>query len=221
MERSLILSGVASTGDDGASLISGGRGMPSWQVDEEAPAVQIPSWNVGELTRGMQIAILFTMFMTYALTYALPSLGPIMVIGYKKGSPDSASLLRLMNVFQQLGDVLGRVATGLPYKPGIKACGVMTVAVFGISALFIIAAAMSDSMPSIFVGGLAWLFPILFFVYYFVRGFLVTVLYVHVKLNMKPKDAEMLAGKMGLLGQIGSLLSNLALFFLIQLLDVF
>jgi len=224
--RSLVLSGKAACGENNISVVLSGVGNSGISLADASGSPRssfMPGSSEWQMTKKMQVLILFIMFMVYALTYALPSLGPIMVMGYTNASsgPNNAELLRLMNVFQQLGDVLGRVATGLPYKPGVFAYGVMTASVFAISGVFIAAAMFANATPKLIVGGASYLFPILFFVYYFVRGGLVTVLYVHVKLSMKPEAAENFAGKMGLLGQIGSLLSNIALFFVINVMNVF
>ena len=61
--------------------------------------------------------------------------------------------------------------------------------------------------------------PLLFFLYYFTRGYVVTVLYVLVKQQSgTQKEAESLSGNMGLCGQIGAMLANAVLFVAVQLL---
>ena len=62
------------------------------------------------------------------------------------------------------------------------------------------------------------LLPLLFFLYHFTRGYVVTVMYVLVKQKSgTQKEAESLSGSMGLCGQIGALLANAVLFIAVQL----
>lgn len=118
-----------------------------------------------------QRLVLFTMFAVYALTYALPSLGPYMVQDYVSAADihpvggnatgtgghlakdtcskcDRDDLLRYMNLLQQIGDVAGRAATTLPWVPSTVPLVILAVLVFGISGLFIAATVLSSEMVS-------------------------------------------------------------------------
>jgi hypothetical protein len=92
------------------------------------------------------------------------------------------------------------------------------VIVLGISTLFVAASlpAISVHAPTILPGDSAYLFPLAFFIYYVTRRYLVTVLYVRVKVDMARKDSESFSSNMGLAGQIGAMLANLGLFFVIN-----
>ena len=74
---------------------------------------------------------------------------------------------------------------------------------------------MAAGLPSILPGTSAYALDGVVFVYYFVRGFTVTSMYVWVRENMVQRDAERLSSNMGLLGQVGALLSNSAMFVLV------
>ena len=69
-----------------------------------------------------------------------------------------------------------------------------------------------------FPGYWSYIFPATFVVYYVTRRYLVTVLYVRVKLNMPRKDSEDFSSNMGLAGQIGAIVANGVLFVIINIL---
>ena len=134
-------------------------------------------------------------------------------------SCDRGDLLRYINLASQTGDVAGSgIAALLPWVPGAVALSVLTVIVLGLSSLFIAAAlpVVSAQAPTMFPGHSAYIFPLAFFIYYVTRRYLVTVLYVRVKVDMARKDSEHFSGNMGLAGQIGAMLANLGLFFVIN-----
>lgn len=182
---------------------------------------------VGVPVVGQQI-ILAVMFAVYALTYSLGSLGPYMVQHYSLTenststnctSCDRGDLLRYINLASQTGDVAGSgLAAFIPWVPSFLALSIQTLIVLGISGLFIAASlpAVSAQAPSILPGYWAYMFPLAFFVYYVTRRYLVTVMYVRVKLDMERKDSENFSGNMGLAGQVGAMLANLGLFFVIN-----
>ncbi len=176
-----------------------------------------------------QRMVLAVMFSVYALTYSLGSLGPYMVQHYSPtenatisqgcASCDRGDLLRYINLASQTGDVAGSgLAALLTWVPGAVALSVLTMIVLGISGLFIAASvpAISAQAPTMFPGYSAYMYPLAFFVYYVTRRYLVTVLYVRVKLDMARKDSESFSSNMGLAGQIGAMLANLGLFFVIN-----
>ena len=181
------------------------------------------------IPRLVQHAILAIMFTVYALTYSLGSLGPYMVQYYHPlanatqdhvcASCNRGDLLSYINLGSQSGDVAGSALAALiSWVPGAVALSVMTLIVLGISGFFVVASlpAVSSQMPTIFPGHWSYIFPAMFFVYYLTRRYLVTVLYVRVKIDLARKDSENFSGNMGLAGQIGAMLSNLGLFFVIN-----
>ena len=132
--------------------------------------------------------------------------------------PSDDDLLRYMYLLQQLGDVAGRMATALPYEPGAAVVLMLIGFVFAVSVAFITAAAVPALVPTVLPGRWALVLPLLFFLYYFTRGYVVTVMYVLVKQKSgTQKEAESLSGSMGLCGQIGALLANAVLFIAVQL----
>jgi hypothetical protein len=133
--------------------------------------------------------------------------------------PSDDDLLRYMYLMQQFGDVTGRVATAVPYTPSGCVVLVLIGFVFAVSVTFITAAASPTVVATVLPGSWAMVLPLLFFLYYFTRGYVVTVLYVLVKQQSGTQtEAESLSGNMGLCGQIGAMLANAVLFVAVQLL---
>lgn len=135
------------------------------------------------------------------------------------GGPSDDDLLRYIYLMQQFGDVTGRMATAIPYKPSNSVVLVLIGFIFVVSVVFITAALASTLVATVLPGNWAMVLPLLFFLYYFTRGYVVTVLYVVVKeQSVTQKEAESMSGNMGLCGQIGAMLANAALFIAVQLL---
>lgn len=171
------------------------------------------------LGSGAQHVVLAVMFVVYALTYSLPSLGAVMVQAYSK--QQRGALLSLMNSFQQAGDVLGRTATAVPWVPERCPLLVMILTLLLLSVGFIAAAATSHDVPKVLTGDWQYLLPSLYFVYFFLRGYVVTVLYIWVKTRMQRAEAEHFTGTMGNSGQAGAFFANILLFLLVQFGDFF
>ena len=132
--------------------------------------------------------------------------------------PSDDDLLRYMYFMQQFGDVTGRMATTVPYTPSVLVVLVLIGLVFAVSVTFITAAASPTVVATVLPGSWAMVLPLLFFLYYFTRGYVVTVLYVLVKQqSATQKEAESMSGNMGLCGQIGAMLANAVLFVAVQL----
>ena len=138
-----------------------------------------------------------------------------MVQAYSK--QQSGHILTYMNTCQQIGDVAGRVATSVPWLPGRGAIIQMLLTLLLLSGSFIVAATFSSQVPSVLTGDFWMLIPGLFFVYFFLRGYIVTVLYVRIKMGMPRGDAEHFTSSMGASGQAGAVFANVVLFVLIQL----
>ena len=127
--------------------------------------------------------------------------------------PSDDDLIRYMYTFQQLGDVAGRACAWVPWTPGRGALLAMGGVVVAISGVLVVAAADHEQVPALLPGGWSYIFPLLFFVYYLVRGYLVTALYVQAKTHSASQaKAERLAGTMGFVAQVGSFGANILLF---------
>ena len=127
--------------------------------------------------------------------------------------PSDDDLIRYMYTFQQLGDVAGRACAWVPWTPGRGALLAMGGVVAAISGVLVVAAADHEQVPALLPGGWSYIFPLLFFVYYLVRGYLVTALYVQAKTHSASQaKAERLAGTMGFVAQVGSCGANILLF---------
>jgi hypothetical protein len=88
----------------------------------------------------------------------------------------------------------------------------MAVAAFATVSL---ATAFEDHLTSILPNKAAYTLDAIVFVYYYLRGFCVTSIYVWVKHNFAQADAEKLSSNLGLMGQIGALISNSVMFILL------
>ena len=127
--------------------------------------------------------------------------------------PSDDDLIRYMYTFQQIGDVAGRACAWVPWTPGRGALLAMGGVVAAISGVLVVAAACHEQVPALLPGGWSYVFPLLYFVYYLVRGYLVTALYVQAKTHSASQaKAERLAGTMGFVAQVGSFGANILLF---------
>ena len=147
-------------------------------------------------------------------------------VGYGNSTPpptntsDSAlkdSIYLWMNVLQNVGDVGGRMSTGLYTPRSFGSLVLLCVAAVGVFFLFILATIWRSQIPIWLPGNYAYVLPVICLIYYFVRGYLVTSTYVWVKRNFEGHEAEKLSSNLGFLGQIGALLSNLCMFIVVQM----
>ena len=81
-------------------------------------------------------------------------------------------------------------------------------------------AAVADTATTL-EGRLAYALPALFFAYYSVRGWAVTVLYVWVKLRLPKEASTELSIAMGWWGQLGAFVGPCLQILLVQVFDVF
>ena len=86
----------------------------------------------------------------------------------------------------------------------------------GIFAAFCLATAWRASLPDLLPGDAGYALCLMCLVYYFVRGYLVTSIYVYVKKTFPKHEAERLSSNLGFLGQLGALSSNTLMFFVVQ-----
>lgn len=122
-----------------------------------------------------------------------------------------------MNVLQNVGDVGGRMSTGVYTPNNFGSLVILCVVAVGLFFTFILATIWRSQIPIWLPGNAAYLLPFLCLVYYFVRGFLVTSTYVWVKRNFAKHEAEKLSSNLGFLGQLGALLSNGVMFVVVQM----
>ena len=127
--------------------------------------------------------------------------------------PSDDDLIRYMYTFQQLGDVAGRACAWVPWTPGRGALLAMGGVVVAISGVLVVAAADHEQVPALLPGGWSYVFPLLYFLYFLVRGYLVTALYVQAKTHSASQaKAERLASTMGFVAQVGSFGATMLLF---------
>lgn len=197
--------------DENTSIQGGPGGLTSSLLGK--PKTVAPG-----MSKKLQYFVLFIMFLVYGLTYALPSLGPYIVNSYHI----KTKLLMWMNVMQQAGDVSGRASTAVPWVPAVPTLLTMTLTVVGISIILILGAIFPAQVPLLLPVDTicVWFIPALFFMYYFLRGYVVTLLYIRVKLDTPKAEAENFSGNMGVAGQAGALLVNIVLFVLINVFDL-
>eukprot|EP01052_Picozoa_sp_SAG31_P030676 SAG31_NODE_3167_length_4584_cov_7.199110_3_plen_160_part_00 len=140
-----------------------------------------------------------------------------------KGYQNNDKLLQYSFFCQNAGDVAGRSATVMPWisVPTSGKLGCIAGIVVVMFVIFTTFAFLPFGAASVLPGGFGMIVPGAFLLYYFLRGFVVTLMYVRVKLSMAKSEAEALSSRMGALGQLGSLTANVALFLLISVLHVF
>lgn len=170
----------------------------------------------------LQQSVVLTMFSLYFAVYSLPSFVPYILRDYANYS----ELYTLVTFSYTAGDVLGRSITG------VKTCGlnapswstlfVLTIIVFGLYALQILCAIFHTEVTThILPGHLGYVFMIIQFMFYFVRGYVVTSFFVLIKQQCAQRDAEVLSGRLGTMGQVGSALGTLVAFLIISVAQVF
>ena len=121
-----------------------------------------------------------------------------------------------------LPQVAGRTATALPFCPVPKPSGLVGLAglVFVIFILNAAAAFAPNGAASFLPGQWGYVMPLTYLLYYFLRGFVVTLMYLRVKLHLPKAEAEAASTVMGSLGQLGSFIAVLILWLLISVFGV-
>lgn len=116
----------------------------------------------------------------------------------------------------------GRTATALPLCPVPRPAVLVGLAglVVGIFILNAIAAFAPNGAATFLPGQWGYVMPVTYLVYYFLRGFVVTLMYLRVKLHLPKAAAEAASTTMGSLGQLGSFIAVLLLWVLISVLGV-
>jgi hypothetical protein len=118
--------------------------------------------------------------------------------------------------------VAGRTATALPFCPVPRPGVLVGLAglVFAIFILNAIAAFAPNGAATFLPGKWGYVMPLTYLVYYFLRGFVVTLMYLRVKLLPNRAEAEAVSTMMGSLGQLGSFTAVALFFILISVLKV-
>eukprot|EP00040_Diaphanoeca_grandis_P027417 m.156052 g.156052 ORF g.156052 m.156052 type:complete len:582 (-) comp30970_c0_seq2:15-1760(-) len=126
-------------------------------------------------------------------------------------------IYRVAIVLQSVGDISGRIFTAF-YTPTHKSSLVtLSMVVVFLFSILVAGTALDKSIGHILPGDLGYTIPVIILIYYFLRGYTVTSIYVWVKSNMTQVDAERLSSNLGLCGQLGALLGNMAMFGIIEL----
>lgn len=160
-------------------------------------------------------------FLVYSATYTLPTVLPF-VAGCYPDATERQQLLLWMLVLQNTGDVLGRLcapradrAFGIVARLQLVCCGLGGPAAF---CLLCFCMFRQSFLPSVIgYDGARVLLPGVCAVFYFSRGTLVTSMYLRARrLAPDTATAERLASNMGFVGQMGALLVNVVLFFVVN-----
>lgn len=218
-ERSSVVKAPLLSEEKGDRAGSGGSDSSLEPLDREEVC---GGGTAGAISHCEQNMILVVMFLIYCLTYGLPGLEPFMVDGYTANMTLPAPyVIGMMNLGAQIGDVSGRAGTLLPCVPGPLILWFMTLVVIGISGVLIATAVFWQDVPKALPGESAWYFPAMFLMYYTLRGYVVTALYVRVKVAMPRKQAEGFTANMGLCAQMGSLIGCFTVFVVVTVLRLF
>eukprot|EP00039_Didymoeca_costata_P018848 m.335241 g.335241 ORF g.335241 m.335241 type:complete len:485 (+) comp17545_c0_seq1:149-1603(+) len=121
-----------------------------------------------------------------------------------------------MNVLQNVGDVSGRLSTLLFVPKELSSLLALCGFAMMIFTTFCLATIWAYKLPVWFPGNWGYTLAVFCFTYYYVRGLLVTSTYLFVKQAFPRYQAENLSSNLGLAGQIGALLSNMAMFYIVQ-----
>lgn len=153
-------------------------------------------------------------FVVYATTYTMPTLMPFMA-GHFTNSTESQQLLLWMQVLQNAGDVLGRLATALVRENRL----VLTIWMVLLVASFLVSVLTSvQDVSKWFQYQFAILaMPLTCGLFYFSRGLLVTTFYLYAR-GIGPKEqVQEITENMGFCGQMGALIANFAAFVLVSI----
>mmetsp|Transcript_33843 Transcript_33843/g.78267 ORF Transcript_33843/g.78267 Transcript_33843/m.78267 type:complete len:422 (-) Transcript_33843:58-1323(-) len=151
-------------------------------------------------------------FVVYATTYTMPTLMPFMA-GHFTSTTESQQLLLWMQVLQNSGDVLGRLATALVQGNRI----VLMTWMLLLTASFAVCLLTSVYDASLWFsyGFAVLLFPVICGLFYFSRGLLVTTMYLYARGLGQPQLVQEITENMGFCGQMGALIANFAAFVLV------
>jgi len=174
-------------------------------------------------------------FILYAATYSLPSLMPYLAQLYP-GKAQQQQLLLWMQMFQNIGDLGGRLlaggtgegqrdGTGDPEPARPHRIVVLYLALLAAPLVFIflvVCLAWPHALPSVLASASARIaLPLLVFTFYFGQGVLVTETFLRARVVTKNQAAAaQLASTMGFCGQMGSLCGNGAAFSLLTFFKV-
>lgn len=162
-------------------------------------------------------SLLYMSFLLYAMTYTIPSLMPFLADAYKANESLDSSIYLWMLVLQNVGDVVGRLATALPWQPQLRHLSALFAICTAFFALFLLATLQRDHVLHALPGKSGYVLAVACLVYYFCRGYLITSMYVFAKTHMPPKQAEGLSANLGFLGQIGALVANIIMFVIVNI----
>jgi len=165
-------------------------------------------------------ALIAVCFAIYGMTYVLPSMLPYLP-RYFTPKHVSDTIYLWMLVFQSSGDVLGRVCTMFPYQPSLTVLVAAMATVVFMFVVFTLGTIYRVSLPLWMPGYNGFVLPCCCLVYYFMRGYLITSIYVWVKLNYDAASAEKLSSNLGFAGQIGALIGTMIMFVVVSILDLF
>jgi len=120
-------------------------------------------------------------------------------------------------VLQSVGDISGRIFTAF-YTPKHKSTLItLSMVVTFLFTVLVAGTVVDKSLSHMLPNEWGYSIPVVILFYYFLRGYTVTSIYVWVKVNMLQSDAERLSSNLGLCGQLGALLGNMAMFAIIEL----
>ncbi|CAJ1360211.1 unnamed protein product [Effrenium voratum] len=153
-------------------------------------------------------------FIVYATTYTMPTLMPYMA-GHYTNSTESQQLLLWMQVLQNAGDVLGRLASALVRENKLILTIWMILLV--VSFLASVISAVTDVSTMLQYGFALVVLPVTCGFFYFSRGLLVTTFYLYARGMGQKELVQEITENMGLSGQMGALLANFAAFVLVSI----
>lgn len=153
-------------------------------------------------------------FVVYATTYTMPTLMPFMA-GHYTNKTESQQLLLFMQVLQNAGDVLGRLATVLVRENRLVLMIWMLLLVA--SFLASVLSSVQDVSTLLQYEWALLTLPVICGLFYFSRGLLVTTFYLYAR-SIGPKDmVQEITENMGFCGQMGALIANFAAFVLVSI----
>eukprot|EP00439_Symbiodinium_sp_Y106_P055854 s2467_g7.t2 len=152
-------------------------------------------------------------FVVYATTYTMPTLMPFMA-GHFTSTTESQQLLLWMQVLQNSGDVLGRLATALVHGNKIVFCTWMLLLTASFT-LCVVTAVCNTSLWFSYSFAVL-LLPLICGLFYFSRGLLVTIMYLYARGLGQQRMVQEITENMGFCGQMGALIANLAAFVLVR-----
>ncbi|CAE7513466.1 rft2 [Symbiodinium natans] len=153
-------------------------------------------------------------FIVYATTYTMPTLMPFMA-GHFGSATASQQLLLWMQVLQNSGDVLGRLATALVQGNRIVLLTWMLLLTASFSVCLL--TSVYDASLWFSYSFAVFLLPVTCGLFYFSRGLLVTTMYLYARGLGQQQMVQEITENMGFCGQMGALIANFAAFVLVSL----